>query len=104
MKQDGKIYGKIVELLNREKGDENPVCDKCPGSLKNQPVVGMEIVKEMEYDDGEYEDGSILDPGNGKFYDCKMWMDASNYDVLYVRGYIFLFFRTQKWYRVKENI
>ena len=51
-------------------------------------------------DDDEWEDGSILDPDNGKTYDCKIWREG---DKLQVRGYIAFFFRTQTWHRVKDK-
>ena len=54
----------------------------------------MEIVRDMEPDDDEWEDGSICDPKNGKVYDCKMWLEDGN---LKVRGYVAFFYRTQTW-------
>ncbi|MEN8138575.1 MAG: DUF2147 domain-containing protein [Bacteroidota bacterium] len=97
----GKIFGKIVTLLNREPGDEDPLCDKCTDDRKNKHLVGMEIIREMEKDGSEYEDGTIMDPNNGKIYDCKLWVDENDSKVLNVRGYIAFFYRTQTWYRVE---
>jgi len=100
MKGD-KLYGKIVQLLNRAPGDEDPICDVCPGDRKNKKTNGMEIIRDMEKDGSEWEDGEILDPSNGKLYDCKLWVDEDNSNILNVRGYIAFFFRTQTWHRVK---
>jgi len=61
----------------------------------------MEIIREMEKDDDEWEDGTILDPKNGKVYDCKLWVDEDDPNILNVRGYIAFFFRTQIWKRVE---
>ena len=99
--KDGKVYGKIISLLNREPGDEDPLCDKCTDDRLNQHIVGMEIIREMEKDDDQYEDGTIMDPGNGKTYDCKLWVDKENSKILKVRGYIAFFYRTQTWYKVE---
>ncbi|MCK5781586.1 MAG: DUF2147 domain-containing protein [Flavobacteriales bacterium] len=96
-----KVYGKIVELLNREAGDEDPLCDKCTDDRLNKHIVGMEIIRAMEKDDEKYEEGTIMDPGNGKIYDCKMWVDEDDSKVLKVRGYISFFYRTQTWHRVE---
>ena len=96
-----KVYGKIIALLNREPGDEDPLCDKCTDDRKNKHIVGMEIIREMEKDDDEYEDGTIMDPNNGKIYDCKLWVDKNNERILKVRGYIAFFYRTQTWHRVE---
>ncbi len=88
-------YGKIIKLL---KDPQDKKCDKCKGSRKNKPVVGMVIVWNMKKDDDVYKGGKILDPENGKSYTCKMWVQGNK---LKVRGYIAFFFRTQYWYRVK---
>jgi uncharacterized protein (DUF2147 family) len=99
--KDGKIYGKIISLLNREPGDEDPLCDECTDDRKNKHIVGMEIIRDMEKDDDQYKDGTIMDPANGKIYDCKMWVDKKNSKVLKVRGYIAFFYRTQTWYKIE---
>lgn len=101
-KKDGKLYGKIVYLYPREGREENPKCKKCTGDRKNQPLVGLQIVRGMVWDGEEWEDGTILDPENGKVYTCSMWLEEGNADKLNVRGYVGPFFRTQTWIRVKE--
>jgi len=100
-KSDGKLYGKIIKLF-REKGeDQDPICDKCTDYRKNKKIIGMVIITGLEKDGDEwYADDAILDPNNGKIYDCKIWIDEDNPDLLQVRGYIGWFFRTQTWERV----
>jgi len=101
-KQDGKLYGKIIKLFREEGEDPDPICDKCEGAKHNKKIIGMVIVNGLEYDDGEWEgDDGILDPKNGKVYDCKIWLDEDDPNILNVRGYIGFFFRTQTWHRVK---
>lgn len=97
--KNGKAYGKIIELLNPEKKDA--VCDLCDegDDRKDKKVLGMEIVRGLEKDGNEWEDGTILDPNNGKVYDCKIWVEGGD---LQVRGYIAFFFRTQTWKKFKE--
>lgn len=97
--KDGKTYGKITNILNPSK--PNPTCDKCSGSDKGKPIEGLVIIKSLEKDDDEYDDGTITDPENGKKYDCKIWIDEDDSDILYVRGYVAFFYRTQKWKRLK---
>ncbi|MCM5663471.1 DUF2147 domain-containing protein [Galbibacter mesophilus] len=97
--KDGKVYGKVVEILNPDRVDV--VCDKCEGDKKNKKVLGMVIIEGLEKDGDEYEDGTILDPEKGKEYKCKIWVDEDNSDILNVRGYIAFLFRTQEWHRVK---
>ncbi len=90
----GKLFGTILELFDPEKPD--PVCEECdtedPRYMK--PIVGLEIIRNMEKDNDEYEDGDILDPENGKVYRCKLWVEKGK---LQVRGYIAFLYRTQTW-------
>lgn len=97
--QNGKIYGKVVNIINPEKRDG--LCEKCKGDRKNKPVLGMQIIDGLTKDDDEYSDGKILDPEKGKEYKCKIWLDEDDRNKLYVRGYIAFFYRTQNWYRVE---
>ncbi len=98
-KQNGKVYGKIVDILNPAK--RNVTCDQCPGADKDKPVLGMVIIKGLEKDGDEYNGGTIMDPNNGKVYKCYIELNGAN--KLDVRGYIgfSLLGRTQTWTRVK---
>ncbi len=100
-KQNGKYYGKIVELLTKENKDG--ICRTCEGKYKNKNILGLVILKDLEYDadDKEYEDGTIMDPKNAKTYSVYLKLESP--DKLKVRGYIgfSLIGRTQYWYRVK---
>ncbi len=96
--ESGKIYGKVVEILNPAKRDG--VCEKCGDHRKDKPVLGMEIINGLEKDADEYKGGKILDPEKGKEYKCKLWLDTDDKNKLYVRGYIAFLYRTQNWYRV----
>lgn len=97
--KDGKIYGKVVEILNPAK--KKATCTKCKGADKNKPIEGMVIIKGLEKDGDEYTDGDILDPNKGKLYSCTIKLDGK--DRLDVRGYmgISLLGRSQTWHRVK---
>lgn len=100
--KNGKLYGKIVKLY-REKGeDQDPVCTECPGVKKGKKIIGMMIITGLEKDGDEWEkDDAILDPKTGEIYDCKIWLDEDDKNILNVRGYIGFLFRTQTWHRIK---
>ena len=95
----GKIYGKVVDILDAEK--KKNLCTNCPGEDKNKPVMGLVIIKGLSKEGNEYNGGKILDPVSGKTYKCFLALEGS--DKLKVRGYIglSLFGRTQMWHRVK---
>jgi uncharacterized protein (DUF2147 family) len=100
--KNGKLYGKIVKLYRAKGEDQDPVCTVCPGSRKGKKVVGMTIITALDKDGSEWEaDDAILDPKTGEIYDCKVWLDESNKNILYVRGYIGFLYRTQTWHRIK---
>ena len=96
--KDGKIFGKIVKLLQ---SDEDSVCEKCPAEKKGQKVVGLEIIWDLKSYDDYWSYGQILDPESGKIYKCNLSLEGQ--DKLNVRGYIGFaaLGRTQTWHRVK---
>lgn len=95
--QNGKYYGKIVELLLPE--DKGKLCDKCSGTNKNKPIEGMVIMEGMNKDGDGFSGGKIMDPKSGKTYKCSIEFDGK--DALKVRGFIgiSLIGRTQTWKR-----
>ena len=100
-----KMHGKVIKLFRGPDEDPDPVCDKCDSddARYNKKVIGMEILTGLEKDsDTEWEDGEILDPKNGKVYDCDIELEEKG--KLKVRGYIGLSLlgRTQYWYAYSE--
>jgi uncharacterized protein (DUF2147 family) len=91
-----KLYGKIVQLINPREKD--PKCTECEGARKNQRILGMEVLRDLEQDDDEWSGGYILDPRNGTEYKCYLELQDGG-KRLKVRGYvgIALLGRTQYW-------
>ena len=96
-KNEGKLYGKILNLLLEE--DKGKLCVNCKGENKNLAIKGMVIVEGLELNGKTWEGGTILDPKSGKTYSCYITFENNN--TLKVRGYIgfSLLGRTQKWIR-----
>ena len=94
-----KVYGKVERIMREE--DRDRVCTKCEGDLKNEPIEGMEIMQGLKKDGDEYEGGTIVDPKTGKEYQCKIWLDEDNPDILKIRGYISFFYKTREWRRAE---
>lgn len=91
---NGKVYGKIIKILNANK--QNVKCESCKGDKKNQPILGMVIIEGLVKNDEVYEDGTILNPDNGKLYKCRLKL-TENSNQLQVRGYVAFFYKTQYW-------
>ena len=98
--EDGKLYGKVEQLLDPKPDDPDPVCKKCEGELKDVRVLGMRIMWDLKKDGEQWSGGKILDPDNGKSYRCKLKL-AEGGKKLQVRGFIgiSLLGRTQTWTR-----
>lgn len=96
--KEGKLFGKVVKLLPAAK---HTTCENCPGKLKNTPITGMVVLKDLTKTSKGGSNGKAVDPSNGKTYDC--FIELENPDKLKLRGYIGVpsIGRTQYWYRVK---
>ena len=96
--KNDKYFGKIVEIFDKSRRDA--LCENCTGSEKNKPVLGLVIVKNLEKKDKIFENGTIMDPENGKTYSCSI---TPLKNKLKVRGYlgISMFGRSQTWEKVE---
>lgn len=97
----GKVSGKIIKVLNTK--DANALCEKCPGSLKNKPVEGLQILSGLKANgNNQWSDGQLVDPETGKVYSGKLTL-SDNGKSLKLRGYVGspVFGRSQTWQRVK---
>lgn len=102
--QGGVLIGRIEKLLDPE-SKSDAVCDKCSDERKGQPIVGLNIIRNVRpnADDAAiWDGGDILDPNNGKVYKVRL-KPVDGGKKLEVRGYIGapLLGRTQVWQRVE---
>lgn len=97
----GVVTGKIEKLVNPSEAD--PKCDKCSDDRKDQPIVGLQIIRNVRQDADDkslWTGGEILDPGKGKTYRAR-FKPVDGGKKLEMRGYIGFFYRTQVWERVE---
>ena len=97
--RDGVVSGRITQRLG-----EGPAtlerCDRCTDDRRDQPIIGLEIIRGMKKAQGAdyFEGGQILDPEEGKLYRLRLTpIDGGK--KLQVRGYLGPFWRTQTWER-----
>ncbi|MDG1090582.1 MAG: DUF2147 domain-containing protein [Flavobacteriaceae bacterium] len=96
--ENNTLYGRIETLLLEE--DQDQLCTNCTGSELNQPIEGLLILKGLTRDGEQWTGGTILDPANGKEYQCTLTLEGDS--ELNVRGFIGFSFigRTQRWKRM----
>lgn|SRR5690606_13370807 len=97
--EDGEVKGKVLRILKEE--DRDKLCNNCSGTLKDQPIEGLELMTGFQKDGNEYTGGVITDPKSGKQYKAKIWVDEDDPQRLKVRGYIAFFYKTQTWQRAQ---
>jgi uncharacterized protein (DUF2147 family) len=106
IEKDGVYVGTIVKMFQKP-GDPPPEswrCSKCEGVEKDQPVLGLTLIKGMKRKGMKYEDGTIMDPRDGNVYRALMELSPDN-KHLEVRGYlgVALFGRSQTWNRLPDS-
>ena len=67
----------------------------------NQPIEGLNVIRDFKKEGDEYVDGTLIDPKSGKEYKGKIWVDQEHPNKLNVRGYIAFFYKTKVWERAE---
>lgn len=103
-KTGDKYFGKLVwgkDLVETDgktpRKDRTDTKNSDP-KLRSRPLLGLVLLTNFTYDDGEWSGGKIYDPKSGKTYSCTMKMKG---DKLEIRGYVgvSMFGRTTVWTR-----
>ena len=99
--RNGAFYGRIEP--NSPSDDFSARCTRCTDERKDQPIIGLVIMRHLELRDDEYVGGDILDPRTGGVYRCKFHLTDGG-RKLRMRGYlgISLLGRSLTWVRVEE--
>lgn len=101
VENNGVISGTIEKVLDpKAKPDEK--CVECKDDRKDQPIVGLELIRGLKKADGKdvWEGGTIVEPSTGKVYRMTM-TPIEGGKKIEMRGYIAFFYRTQTWIRVQ---
>lgn len=102
--QNDSLFGRITRaFLN---GVEVPeiTCDGCIDGRDGQKVVGMIVLNGLKYNPKKneyYGEKACFAPQKNMLANGKVWLDKNNKDILYLRGYLGLFYETQTWKRIK---
>jgi uncharacterized protein (DUF2147 family) len=55
----GKLFGKVTQL--RPGGSPGELCTKCRGDLKNQPILGLLVIRDFQPDGEAWTGGTVVD-------------------------------------------
>lgn len=84
--ENGELVGRVEKILRPSASGGNPVCERCTGPLKDQPVIGLPILRVRAESEGRYT-GEVLEPDTGRSYRCIVTvLDGGS--RLEVRGYV----------------
>lgn len=101
--QGGRYFGRVVAYDELEQLDENNADE----SLRSRRFLGIDMFTNFRFDadENQWVDGQIYDGTNGKTYDCYMWFEDGEPNVLVARGFIgfSLFGRNESFARVASQ-
>jgi uncharacterized protein (DUF2147 family) len=103
-KRDGKFFGKIVWIDIPKDVDINFPTDKNnpDPKLRSRKIMGLEMITDLKYANGIWEDGKLYSPKKGQTVDCELEISDDN-QTLYVTASKGLFSKTLEWTRVNEE-
>ncbi|WP_299436791.1 DUF2147 domain-containing protein [uncultured Aquimarina sp.] len=102
-KDGNRFYGKINKRAERPISNLNGLDNNNPDhNLRQRPLLGMDILNDLNFEDGELSGGTIYNADSGKTYTVKVWIDTDNTDTCYIRAYKGFLFKTFEAKRVNH--
>lgn len=101
---DNSYEGRIEKVFLDRDENPAPICRQCPGELRNQPLQGLRILSGMKRKDKlSFEGGRILDPDDGKTYQCRLRLSEDG-NTVEVTGYLNLNWigQSEIWRRISK--
>jgi hypothetical protein len=99
----GLYFGRIEPSSAQDKDDGR--CVRCTDERKDQPVLGLVIIRNMKLDGNEYIGGDVLDPTSGRIYGCRFRLIEDGQKMI-MRGFfgIPLLGRSMIWARADSPL
>jgi uncharacterized protein (DUF2147 family) len=98
--QQGIYFGRIEPSSPSD--DHGARCVRCTDERKDQPIIGMVLIRNMRRQGDGYAGGDIVDPDTGRLYGCKFQLIDGGHNMI-MRGFfgLSLIGRSQTWRRVE---
>jgi uncharacterized protein (DUF2147 family) len=98
--QDGSFFGRVEPASADD--DRSRRCTRCTDERRDQPVIGLLLMRNMRLQGDEYLGGDILNPDTGRIYGCKFRLTDGGRELI-MRGFfgVSLFGRSQIWRRTE---
>jgi hypothetical protein len=103
--KEGKYFGKIVWFAMPNMKDIPSKTDnqnRDPEQIKSK-VMGLEILSNLKYENGEWVEGEIYSPKKKEKADCKIEISDDNRELYVTASKGFLFSKTVIWTKAGEE-
>ncbi|MGP9811533.1 DUF2147 domain-containing protein [Rhodopseudomonas sp. NSM] len=96
--------GVVAKTFSQPGQTELAVCDECEDDRKDQPVLGISLIRDMKRKGRVYENGNILDPRNGDVWKAMLTVSPDG-QILTLRGYLMTpaLGKDEDWFRLPDT-
>lgn len=98
-KKNNQYYGKLIKILNVLSSHAD--CEKCSMKIKNNSLIGKDVIVKMVKDDKQYK-GKLIDPFSDKSYNCTINIITNSSLEINAYSIFPIFGRTQNWIKHSE--